>query len=81
MHFIHLRMPTVKNFEASFFHWYVLPFQLVQSASTEFVFNKDTLTLKSNDAGLFKGFFFNFIPQTHTHTHTHTYTHSYFKNN
>ena len=30
------RIPTDKNFKASFFNWYVFPFQLVQSANTKF---------------------------------------------
>ena len=29
-------LPTDKNFKASFFNWYVFPFQLVKSANTEF---------------------------------------------
>ena len=66
-------MPTDKNFKASFFRWYVFPFQLVQSADTEFLFYKDTSKL--NKAGLFEGSFFNLTPPPHTHTHTHTHLH------
>ena len=49
------KIPTVKNFKTSFFHWYVFPFQLVQSGNTEFLFNKDTSKLKPNKVGLFGG--------------------------
>ena len=59
------RMPADKNFKATFFYWYVFPFQLVQSANTEFLFNKNTSKL--NKAGLFEGIFFSLSPSSHLH--------------
>ena len=48
MQFIHLKNTTDKNFKASFFHWYVFPFQFVQYANTEFLINLDTSKLNPN---------------------------------
>ena len=52
--FIRLR----NAFKAPFFHWYVFPFQLVQSTNAEFLFNKDTSKRNPYKAGLFEGNFF-----------------------
>ena len=50
------------NDKVSFSHWHLSPSQLVQSANTEFLFNKKISTLNCNEAGLFEGNFFNFTP-------------------